>query len=549
MIGSLDFSGMNFDFGKMDFGLSNFTLPNNFTLFNAAETEAINQSFKEFVNKPPTEAAKPITTTNTTAVIDSLVEKVSRSNIWNVPEISLQPLPLQTVKIRPKSLPLLPKNDPNIIAWRPERYSSKSNDYWEIKAPGSTRAIRFNFGERPVNMLPVLSVDGIVVKIDFADEGGVRFDDWYLISSKTLENVRNTANPHYDMAQNGELFGIPLGETVPVIVIDTKAILDLMKRTDAANRSATVKDVIHVIEDNDLSMTIPRALINQINWTLSDGGGRPAAEWEQFDLNLNGNYTIKQTIVDAKQEDGKFNLDKMRRFLNATKDIQRGLSEDLNRIKRAFYGGDVSGFSTFRKYEEVPTDIPVAPQGTFTIIDSVLAAVPNTTAPKPNEPVGSLPEPDWSKSDSELITKWESLELTNSDKLILTNPTPAGNLTYKVGTALINIAIIWDAGLCERIRVFQSIPSKVPTDINEWREKILTYYGAIKDANLFETSVKQTDWDKYVDANNKRKAEMLYMGRLIRELENRSGKLFIEPKTSPSSTPGGATGGSAAVTK
>jgi hypothetical protein len=552
MVSRLDFSGMNFNFGAMDFGLSNFTLPNNFTLFTPEATDILNKSFKEFVNKPPNTPPvieKPITTTNTASVIDSLADKVSRGNIWEVPAIPLNTIPLQPVKVRPKSLPLLPPTDPNVIAWRPERYSSKSNDYWEMKAPGSTRAIRFNFGERPANMLPVLSVDGIVVKIDFADEGGVRFDDWYLISQKTLDAVRNTSNPHYDMAQNGELFGIPLGETVPIIVIDTKAILSLMKQTEPAVKSAAIKDVIHVIEDNDLSMTIPKSLINQINWTLSTGGSRPAAEWEQYDLNLTGNYAIKQTVVESRQEDGKFNLDKMRRFLTATKDIQRGLSEDLNRIKRAFYTSNVSGFSTFRKYEEVPSDIPVAPQGSFTIIDSILDSVPNTTAPKPNAPIASWPEPDWSKSDAELISKWDSFGLTGRDKLILSNPSPAGNLTYKVGPALINIAIVWDADLCDRIRVFDTLPAKPPANISELREKMLTYFGAIKDTNLFETTIKQSDWDKYIEANNRRKAEMLYMGRLIRDLERRSGKLLVEPKSSPKSTPGGATGGSAAVTR
>lgn len=561
MVGRLDYSNINFEFGNTDFGLSNLTLPSNIRLFTDVQTERLNADFQQFIEKsasgPANISATPAPTNiasldaidrireqSDTRRLEGLIDRLNTAGI--APAIPTDLIYAGKVRVRPKSLPLLQSGDPKVIGYRPERYSWNKRDWWQVEAPGSTRPARFQYGEAPPNMLPVLSVDGIVVKIDFADVGGVRFDDWYLVSPATLKELQNESNPHYDISLNGVLGGIPLGETVPVISIDTQAIAQLISDSEDANRSAAIKDVIHIVEDPDNSITLPKTLVQQIDFTLKEGLNRPAAEWEQFDLNLNANYGIKAVTVANKQEDGSFDIKKMRAFLAATKDIQRGLQEDLNRIKRAYFRSDTAGFSTYKPYSEVANTTPTAPNGSFLEVVTDLTTVSNTLAPKPNTPVATLPEPEWAKSNESLVAKWDSLGLTPDDKLILTNPAPAGNRTYKIGRSLVNIAILWESGLCERIRVFDRLDTRPPTDWPPMREKLLQYFGALPDTDIFKDSVSKSDWDKYLAANDARKAEMLYMGLLIKELEATTGKIFIQPKGSPS--PSSNTGASGATT-
>jgi hypothetical protein len=248
-------------------------------------------------------------------------------------------------------------------------------------------------------------------------------------------------------------------------------------------------------------------------------------------------------VVQARQKDGNFDPAKMRTFLNQTKDWQRGFQEDLNRIKAAYYAGDVSGFSSFKPYAEAPSASPGAPAGTFVTTTSG----PLTIQPRGGDStsIKTIKEPDWAKDDGALLTKWNSYEFTKTEQLIISNPSPAGRRIYKVGAATINIAIYWDDVLSEKCRVIADMPNNPPTGtaINALRNKLMSFFGILPDTDLLATTISAEDWNAYIDANDTRKAEILYMGRLIRDLEGKTGSVIIPPKGAASVNTAGGAGG------
>lgn len=326
-----------------------------------------------------------------------------------------------------------------------ERYTKKESK-WVVSALPLTptqkqlseiKPIEFKVGLPLDNLKGVLDVDGIVIKVDTD----------YLCSKKTLEIIKASNNPHYDVIQNGEVKVktkmVKIGKTIPIISIDTTQFSAKGTQRDTANLNAGVKSVDYIYEGNKTE-GIPNNLIKQINYTLNPDGARPGDSFEVWELKLADPqiYSIDALTITTTQQDGTFDTKKLTSFLTGLDSRMAALREDFNMIKRTFYNGT-----------------PPTNKGILTIKDSVASAENDITL-----------EGNWTEKTSKTV----GVQPTPNDKAALAQQKATEELATKAANAL-----------------------KVEADTLKTQQKSLQ--DRISDAGSVTDYVKQKGgWDKFV---------------------------------------------------
>ena len=220
------------------------------------------------------------------------------------------------------------------INQNPERYYKKGDRY-QISATSSIQPLDLPFGVEPEGLLPVLGVDGIIVNVN----------GYKLISQATLDSIRESNNPHYDIKDNGKVGKVKIGQTIPSITLNTDKLISVIQQRDIENRVAGVVDVNYVIEGNLVEgTTIPVNLVQQINYTLNPDIQRPEDLYTLAQLQLSDekNYDITTlTIVTAQSGDKIFDNTKLQSFLTGVKERMKALTNDFNTIKDIHFNGNI----------------------------------------------------------------------------------------------------------------------------------------------------------------------------------------------------------------
>lgn len=221
-----------------------------------------------------------------------------------------------------------------------ERYITKSDRY-QISATSSIKPLDLPFGEMPENLLPVLEIDGIIVNVG----------EYRLISQATLDTIKESNNPHYDIKDNGEVKGKKIGQTIPSITLNTAKLSSVIEERDIQNRIAGVTDVNYVTEGAEVveGTDIPINLVQQINYTLNQEIDRPMDTYTLAELNLSDekNYDINSLNVVTSQnvETNIFDYDKLTEFLVGIKERMKALTKDFNTIKDIHFKGEIPNSS------------------------------------------------------------------------------------------------------------------------------------------------------------------------------------------------------------
>lgn len=226
----------------------------------------------------------------------------------------------------PKTMPGTKGLDQN-----PERYR-EGVDKWTVQAEPQIVPLELVKGRRP-ELKPVLWADGVIVKIG----------DEYICSKRTLADIMNSGNPHYDIAVNGMVLNRPMGKSVPIIQLDVTKLKEMGDQRDRVNRYAGVKSVDYVNESAPVEGTnIPQGLLNQINWTLVEELERYPDRFEVWDIlaSLKGNYNIESLRVATEQEEGKLDKEKLAEFMKGVAERLKTMRRDFNIIKNTFYAGE-----------------------------------------------------------------------------------------------------------------------------------------------------------------------------------------------------------------
>jgi hypothetical protein len=236
------------------------------------------------------------------------------------------------------------------INQNPERYTTDGKN-WKISASKDIRPIYLPIGVPLNNLKPVIKGNGIIVKIGLD----------YLCSPQTLNDIKDSKNPHYDIVENGKLTikdkVVSMGKTIKIIELDVTKLQGIITGRDLQNRQAGVVDVSYIDDaDNGLVEGIPIKLIEQINYTLDKGSERPSDKFEVVDYfkmvdtknNPNAShYNFKPITIVTGQQETIFDPLKLQTFLIELDDQLKLLRKDFKQIQDTFFEGNIPTPNTY----------------------------------------------------------------------------------------------------------------------------------------------------------------------------------------------------------
>ena len=282
------------------------------------------------------------------------------------------------------------------ISQNPERYS-KQGSSWVISASKAVTPITLPIGVPLQNLKPLIIANGIIVKVG----------DAYLCSLTTLNLIKQSNNPHYDIVQNGTLKvkdkDVVIGKTIKIIELKLTNLTTIMDERDVLNKNAGVVDVVYGGETN-LVDGVPKGIIDQINYTLDDKSKRPIDEYSIFDFyslvdfNINpkaAHYKITPLLVQTQQADTIFEPAKLREYLTEVGDKLKLLEKDFNLIQDIFYEANIpSNPMTYTDVTEAKSDVETNKHHTIrrynrsngTFVDNAL----NVTTNKVNTDIDAI---------------------------------------------------------------------------------------------------------------------------------------------------------------
>jgi len=233
------------------------------------------------------------------------------------------------------------------ISQNPDRYSKVGNS-WVISANADSpnkgvTPLSLPIGVQLSNLKPLIKADGIIVKLD----------EDYLCSLNTLNLIKESNNPHYDIIQNGIVMvrdkEVIVGSTIKIIELNLNSLNDIMDSRDTLNLNAGAVDVVYGPE-TDLVDGVPQGIIDQINYTLDKVSERPADKFEvvdyfkMVDTKTNPNaehYTIKPIRIVTDQKETIFDPLKLQTFIIELGDQLKLLKRDFNIIQDTFFNGEI----------------------------------------------------------------------------------------------------------------------------------------------------------------------------------------------------------------
>jgi hypothetical protein len=173
----------------------------------------------------------------------------------------------------------------------------------------------------------------------------VKAGEHYLISQVTLNEIETSANPHYDIKQNGVVIvkdkEVKIGKTIPIIEITIDNLSTIGDGRDIRNRNAGIASVDYIYEGEKID-GVPKGLIDQINYTIVQNIDRPMDKFSIYELQLGDDvsvYNILPLNVSTAQQDGTLDKGKLNTFLSDISNRLKILRTDFNMIKGVFLEG------------------------------------------------------------------------------------------------------------------------------------------------------------------------------------------------------------------
>lgn len=224
------------------------------------------------------------------------------------------------------------------LTQNPNRYSKQGTN-WVISASPNVKPIYLPIGVPVQNLKPIIKSNGIVVKVG----------DNYLCSLETINLIKDSNNPHYDIIQNGTIKvkdkEVVIGKTIKMIELDITKLRALGDSRNFMNLQSGVTDVEYTNDETEMVDGIPKKLIDQINYTLDKESDRPSDKFEvvdyfkMVDKEINPHYTIKPIRTITDQQETIFDPKKLQTFIIELSDQLKLLKRDFNTIQDTFFRG------------------------------------------------------------------------------------------------------------------------------------------------------------------------------------------------------------------
>jgi len=228
-----------------------------------------------------------------------------------------------------------------VLTQNEDRYS-KVDGNWVISASKDIQPLTLGIGVPLQNLKPVILANGIVVKVG----------EDYLCSLETLNEIKESNNPHYDIIQNGSVKvkdkEVIIGKTIKIIELDVDSLNTAIQQREFMNRQSGVVSIKYVNNEEDTIEGIPTSLIKQIDYTLTPSADRPTDEYSVVDYFMMVNpktnpaashYNIVPLKEETEQQETIFIPAKLQAFLIGLDAQLKLLRRDFDTIKQTFFNG------------------------------------------------------------------------------------------------------------------------------------------------------------------------------------------------------------------
>ena len=141
------------------------------------------------------------------------------------------------------------------ISQNPDRYSKQGTN-WVVSASPDIVPIYLPIGVELQNLKPLIKANGIVVKVG----------ENYLCSLETLNLIKESNNPHYDIVQNGTLKvkdkSVVIGKTIKIIELNLDNLTTIIGNREFMNRQSGVTSVSYINNQKDFVDGVSKAIID-----------------------------------------------------------------------------------------------------------------------------------------------------------------------------------------------------------------------------------------------------------------------------------------------
>jgi hypothetical protein len=224
------------------------------------------------------------------------------------------------------------------ISQNPDRYSKQGSN-WVISASPDIKPIYLPIGVSLTNLKPVIKANGIIVKVG----------ESYLCSITTLNEIKQSNNPHYDIVENGKIKvkdkEVVIGKTIKIIELNTTKLEELVNSRNFMNLQSGVTTIEYTNDERELVEGVPKKLIEQINYTLDKDSERPKDKFEvvdyfkMVDKKVNPHYTIAPIRTITDQQETIFDPKRLQTFIIELSAQLALLRRDFNTIQATFFDG------------------------------------------------------------------------------------------------------------------------------------------------------------------------------------------------------------------
>jgi hypothetical protein len=184
------------------------------------------------------------------------------------------------------------------------------------------------------NLKPVIKANGIIVKVG----------ESYLCSITTLNEIKQSNNPHYDIVENGKLKvknkEVSIGKTIKIIELDVSRLQTIAELQDTKGIRAGVSSVEYIYE-GDKTDRVPNNLITQINYTLNQDSIRGLDTYTLYQLKLAppAAYSLDALDIVLQPQNELLDMAKLKVFSEGIRERLTLLRTDFNMIKEMFFNG------------------------------------------------------------------------------------------------------------------------------------------------------------------------------------------------------------------
>ena len=272
----------------------------------------------------------------------------------------------------------------NDLKVNPQRYVKISERFWQVTASPAIEPVFIARTSILKDLTPVLKTDGFVIQLD----------NQYLLSQKTLDLILQRDSPHYSIEANGDILGVEIGKSIPVLKIDLAPVYQIAEYRQRLDNSAAIKFAEWLyLGDKHPIYDVPLRLINWIDYMLTDKAKSPTETFEIYEFALELEVLQKEidsfaTEITWNESSGSIIIanDKTTNYITKINGYLDALRRDFDSIVKVYSLGIIppdNGDSFTRTTNKIVTDELEGVNRVVTLQSAEVASITPRTTPTP----------------------------------------------------------------------------------------------------------------------------------------------------------------------